>query len=175
MIFFIDMDGVLVRYERHAYRGSDPKWKRQGYHYYRNAPADSSAIELLRMLNSYYPTYILSKVKEGPLYREHCEDKYNWLVDNIPFMRRDRVIFTPLSKENCIRELWGVSLIPHDFALIDDYNNNLKAWREAGGLSIKYISKVNTASSWDGYYVRSSLIRDDMQRIFNTIANRRMF
>ncbi|MBR0540591.1 MAG: hypothetical protein IJK26_00070 [Clostridia bacterium] len=75
--------------------------------------------------------------------KDTIPDKYDWIKKNIPFIKDENIFFAPLGadKTQFIKGNADIS------ALIDDYNPNLKAWREAGGNAIKMLNGINSSHS----------------------------
>ena len=157
LFVWFDMDGVLNRYDRSIYRGEKPLYLKKGLHYYRNAPADSTALKMLKYVSSLRGVQyrIITCLPDGEIFYEHLLDKKYWLSQNAPYAE-DRLVSCIEDKYGCAEAVLG----SRDFAkytniLIDDFNSNLLNWQESGGISIKYLNGVNSGESWGGYAVRN--------------------
>lgn len=67
-------------------------------------------------------------------------DKYDWIKEHLPFIEDENIFFAPIGadKTQFIKGNADISV------LIDDYNPNLYAWKEAGGHSVKYLNGINS-------------------------------
>lgn len=75
--------------------------------------------------------------------KDTIPDKYDWIKKHLPFVEEENIFFAPLGadKTQFIKGNADISV------LIDDYNPNLKAWREAGGNAIKMLNGINSSHS----------------------------
>ena len=147
---FFDMDGVLVKYVREHYKGKDPIYFHKGIHFFRYLQEDMTACSLFTALrNAGYTCYVLSRVSaDDGCVEEHTLDKRIWLNDHFPDLTDDYIILSTKSKHEALKD-HGLE-IDENSILIDDFNKNLNEWQTAGGVSVKYINGVNSASSFSG-------------------------
>lgn len=154
---FIDMDGVLARYERHAYdRNNGPApntalFEHKASHYFRHCKPDEKAIALLNALTEYknIRIYILSTVAEHIPWA--AQDKKQWLFQNCPKIDPDtQLIIASTDKAEIIKAMEKIDSLNSKMILIDDFNRNLQLWKSENGLAIKYLNGINSHNSWDG-------------------------
>lgn len=149
--FWFDMDGVIVRYERWAYRGKMIALQ-NGSNYYKSAPIDRYAVDLLRELNDKCQerVHILTGV---PAVQEIVVSKIFWLSKNCPFIDIDTQFHAVVgSKDEYVLGKQG-SISTNDI-LIDDFNANLLSWSDRGGTAVKYLNGVNSVNSYEGYSIK---------------------
>lgn len=165
-MLWIDMDGVLNRYERWVYRGSSPLFLQSNAHYYRTAPVDKKGVELLNISTRFGTDYrILSSLPNGVIRMEHYNDKLYWLIKNFPDAANKFLICSG-SKVDYVKDMMGIDSLSESDILIDDFNPNLVEWNRAGGTAIKFINGVNTASSWEGFKIKGI---DDLVEILKSL------
>lgn len=157
MIFWFDMDGVIVRYERWAYRGENPKFQVLGSHYYRTCKPDLKIIEVMKELNKIEKIGILTKVSKGKdIQKEQIEDKVWWLNKNCPFINVEKQLVVTTDNK-------GELPICKGNVLVDDYNDNLNDWFNGGGIPVKYLNGVNSYNSFkDGYMFDKDMKIEDI-------------
>lgn len=181
LIVYIDMDGVLVQYERAAYTGPDPQYCRPGFHYFRHLKPDYKMIATIEKLqkNPKVEVKILTSVSNiGSLFLEQTEDKILWLNKHCPFIDTDTQFIASASSKRAIAEaLCTTSKVPvfQNFGinhiLIDDYNKNLEDWTSAGGTGIKYINGLNDPTSYKGLILDSNMTSDDITNLITKHIN----
>ena len=179
-IVFVDMDGVVARYERWAYRGrilddvreKEPIFTQKGSKFFRTCKPDLNAISMVKGLNSInsLSVMVLSGVSSGEVGEEQIEDKSYWLKKNMYFLNETQQLFTSGSKVTKACSFLGIRELNKDLILIDDFNGNLLEWEKAGGVAIKYINGVNSESSWNGLKVRSDSVVEDIAVIMDTLG-----
>ena len=149
---FFDLDGVLFEYNRDDYLGDNPKYLQKKY--YRNRPVDTKAAKLfIACLND--PTkevYILSRTPTINDELSIANDKIANVLCTFPQINHRHIILNNLPKEQVIMQKFHRPLNKND-VLIDDYNKNLIAWENAGGIGIKYINEWNSKETWDLCFV----------------------
>lgn len=165
---FIDMDGVLAKYDRAAYEGNNPLWERRGAHYFRDLPADDYMIKAAKMLQDEdYNVIVISKLSQKyGIDREQFYDKEAWLNDH--GMRDFKFIWTRGSKSYVAKRRLGRNLGRTDI-LIDDYNWNLIDWESAGGTAVKYLNGINSKDSFNGPCIDPN--KDDIDALINRLSD----
>ena len=147
---FVDMDGVLadlfnhvgeIHDVEHYNQMTDQQWETffkntDAYHLFRDLPVFPTANRLLRMVKGMVGGYTIMSSplnfdKEGSI-----RGKREWLSKNI-IVAPDAIIFEKDKQKYAIAN--GKPNI-----LIDDYGVNIKKWRAAGGIGIKYQSDEDT-------------------------------
>lgn len=172
MNYYIDMDGVLVKYEKAAYTGDNPQYKRPGYHYFRSLKPDPRMLAVMNALlekcrneveeGEKYENnvFILTTVNNlGSIALEQINDKIEWLKEHVPsFDTKNNFIASITDKRNLAEAIKfdkshisvNGKILSIDDILIDDYNPNLTQWQEAGGTAIKYNNGINDPNSFSG-------------------------
>lgn len=181
LIIYVDMDGVLVQYERAAYTGNDPQYCRPGFHYFRQLKPDLRMVSVLQELNKNpkVSVKILTSVSnKGSLFLEQAEDKIEWLHEFCPFIDTDTQFIATASNKRAIAEyLCSTSNVPifQNFGinhiLIDDYNKNLEEWYKAGGTGIKYINGLNDPTSYKGLILDLNMSSEDIVKLITNHIN----
>lgn len=168
MMIYFDMDGVLVRYDRSAYTGSEPVFKKLGAHYFRTQPADERMLQAFCKLvniaaesDDVNVRVLSSLVNTGSLFLEQYRDKQAWLKEHAPDFDPSGFVPAITDKRSVAEFLTGRSLTVND-VLIDDYNKNLEDWREHGGLAVKYLNGINSADSFSGPIIDQMMSADDI-------------
>ncbi|MBO5435358.1 hypothetical protein J6A31_06040 [bacterium] len=164
--YYVDMDGVLVKYDRDAYRGPDPIWLRKNEHYFRNLEPDREFLELMDHLyqHSRYTgdeIYVLTTLPiNGAIFNEHFHDKIAWCHEWLPYIDIDHILISVTSKRDAVEYIHNKEITTQDI-LIDDYNKNLNSWCDAGGTAIKYCNGLNDPMSFDGEKIYKHSPLDD--------------
>lgn len=159
---FWDLDGVIFKYEREAYVGDNPTYANPGY--FRKREIDNVAYALLEKArkDASCTINILSRGStrlDEEQRKNIIEDKKNNVSDVIPWLPDTNILITELSKvEEAVLKL-GRSLSKNDI-LIDDFNENLISWTNAGGSAIKYLNGLNSESSYDGPKLKNGVLID---------------
>ena len=159
-----DQDGVIAKYERHAYVGEDPLFLTPNIHYYRNLEPDQRIIQALQSLYEYgYQPKILTNLTDRyPVWMEHQADKREWTRQYLPFLNIDTDFYAiHVPKYQAAIQLLKRTLQPTDI-LISDFNNDLSGWTDAGGTAIKYLNGLNSAVSFDGVKLFEHMTSDDI-------------
>lgn len=156
-MIYLDMDGVLAKYSYAMYsQDVTPKWNEEGSHAFRDVRRDDFMYliveQLAKLLGS--NLYVLTSVsnRSVSVRNEQIMDKMNWLIENYPMLNLCNFMSCSTHKRNTIARIKGFRLTSTDI-LIDDYNPNLYAWREAGGTAIKYINGINSVGFWPGPHI----------------------
>ena len=141
--YFFDMDGVLFKFDD-TLTTLEPLYE-EGY--FRNLLPHRLAVHCLQELLSEVPDriYILSHYIDSPF--AECE-KREVLQELFPSLDPHNVILVPYGENKTDHVPLRVK--ENDF-LIDDYNQNLVCWRDAGGYAIKFVNDINDRhGSWKG-------------------------
>lgn len=153
--YYIDMDGVLAKYDRSAYTGENPLYLQKNKHYFRDLEPDRKMLEFVDTIHnrSRYTgdnIYILTSLPgNGAIFNEHFHDKITWIAKWLPYINIDNILISVTSKRDAVEYIHNHQLSENDI-LIDDYNKNLSEWTEAGGTAIKYINGLNNPASFKG-------------------------
>lgn len=175
--YYIDMDGVLVKYDRNAYIGSDPMYKRKNAHYYRDLQPDFRMLEFTDKLMRFCQRtdnelYVLSSLPmQGPIFNEQFHDKILWLSRWMPYIDIDHILLSVTSKRDAVEYIHNHQLTPNDI-LIDDYNKNLNEWKDADGTAVKYCNGLNNPDSFSGIKLHENISVDSMIDIVCQINER---
>lgn len=177
--YYFDMDGVLAEYDRKGYEGDNPQYLQKGTHYFKNRQPDTRAIMaviiMLRNMKKQGAGYALKVISRMPpdedLFLEDVADKAWWLKTFVPGLDTEAHFIATKCMKNDI-----VSAIKHGKIgnlskfdiLVDDYNPNLIAWRDAGGTAVKWLNGINSPDSWDGPYISQDM---DPNRIVECLEN----
>lgn len=158
--YFIDMDGVLAKYDRHAYdRKNGPApgialFEHEPSHYCRTCVPDPRAIALLEALasKSYAKVFIMTSVAEHTPWID--EDKKAWLREHCPFIDADRqLVIARRNKVETALKIISADRLDKNAVLVDDFNQNLRIWQASGGRAVKYLNDVNSPGSWKGLFI----------------------
>lgn len=180
---YFDMDGVLAKYDRNAYK-EDPVtherlFETKNKHYFRYVPADDKMTNVLfHLTNKMHnqkseieiKTHVISTLsKKSSAFIEQYDDKVAWLGENIKnFPTKE--FYPALGEKRDIAVLIRGKKLNTTDILIDDYNVNLKSWRDAGGTAIKYLNGVNSAESWDGPHIDQAMSSSEIIRVLEILA-----
>lgn len=171
--YYIDMDGVLVKYDRSAYLGDNPRYLRKGEHYFRDLIPDTRMLQVVEtLLNKKQSVSILTSItNNGDLYAEHIGDKIAWLKRYLPELNIQTQFITTISaKRDIITAIQSRELTNHDI-LIDDFNRNLVNWSHGGGIGIKYANGLNNPDSYDGLSISVTASATDIISLFDALQN----
>ncbi len=141
VVFLMDMDGVLARW----CADGDPS--KRGFFLSRVCePKAKQLVQRLKELG--YPVGTCSAVYQNG-YAEHEKD--TWL--NINELSADELfrIFVPYGsdKSRVIKDVKARFGEDVKIVLVDDFSNNLKQWKTAGQLAIKFLNgQNNTKGTW---------------------------
>ena len=172
---YFDMDGVLARYDRHAYEGEYPAYKQMGGHYFRNVMPDARMVQLLETAEKrpeeFECNVITTLNNHGGLFLEQYRDKLEWLGEHVEGMTFDvNGNFIPIigSKRRVASWLKRNRLDYMD-VLIDDFNPNLRDWQEHGGLAVKYLNGINSPS-FDGPMITTDMSSEDILEMLRILS-----
>lgn len=136
---YVDMDGCLAKWDSF----DKPFAEFTSVGFYENLEAQRN---LLEALNSVIDrVYIISHYVDG--YPSAIREKKMWLQRHMPNLKRSHIYIIEKSKNK--PEV--VSKMSKNDILIDDYNQNLRTWENAGGTAIKFVNRLNDKHrSWKG-------------------------
>lgn len=169
--YYIDMDGVIVKYDRDGYIGENPRWLRSNGHYFRDLPPDrrmlafvDKLVEICRYTGD--ELFVLTSLPaKGPIFNEQFHDKIVWLNKWLPAIDIDHILISVTTKRDAA-ELINDCVLTKDDILIDDYNKNLIDWEKANGTSVKYCNGINNPDSFNGKKLRiASSITEALESI----------
>lgn len=153
---WFDKDGVLAQYDYDIYEaeaGCTPPWLTRNAHVFRHLPAYPSMVTVFQNLyyeyinshpkNRRYNVKIITAVSNSVTLSEQVLDSLYWIRHNIAAGFRDRDFYAIASPKQNIPVILRHKITPYDI-LIDDYNPNLKAWKDAGGTSVKAVNDINS-------------------------------
>jgi 5'(3')-deoxyribonucleotidase len=149
-IVYVDMDGVLADLFNHVgdihdvdhyNQMSDQQWENffkntNAYHLFRDLPPFPTANKLLRIVRGMAGGYT---ILSSPLNFDRAgsiKGKREWLSKHIT-VPADNIVFEHEKYKYAVKN--GIPNI-----LIDDYGVNIKKWRAAGGIGIKYQADENS-------------------------------
>ena len=153
--FYIDMDGVLMKYDKEAYTGENPIWLQKNAHYFRDLPPDRKALEFIDRLweKCRYTgdeVFILTTLPmNSAMFNEHFHDKMLPLNKWVSYIDIEHILISVTAKNEAVEYIRDHKLTQND-VLIDDYNKNLASWQNAGGTAVKYCNGINDPNSWNG-------------------------
>ena len=146
-------------YNRDAYTGDDPLWLRRNSHYFRNLEPDRKMLQVVDNINASLrytgdEIFILTSLINNnmSIFNEHVHDKIVSFNKWFPYIDIDHILIAGSSKRDTVAYITDVDVNRSDI-LIDDYNQNLIAWRSFGGTAIKYSNGINDPRSFDGHSV----------------------
>ena len=171
-IVFFDMDGFIARYERWAYQpdltGISP-FENETFHYFRTCERDEYAYALIKEITKTYNTYFLTTVPVTMPW--HIMDKIQWIKEKIPEIDPHTKLLIANSDKSEVADVLLKTKTLENVVLFDDYNPNLIAWRNAGGIAIKYLNGVNSPDSYDGVNISDKTPIPDVIKLLNYITN----
>lgn len=166
-----DMDGTLARFHEQA-NCLEKMWEKGFFSGLK--PYENICEAAKRILNNFsdIQIIILTAINTEIFHRVKIE-KTEWLKTNIGPKCND-IIFAKVG-ESKVEVLSEDGKINKDFILIDDYNKNLREWREAGGTSIKFVNEFNDKGTngllWDGFRIRYDFTPERIISDLSCIAN----
>lgn len=130
---YFDIDGTLGKWNGKATMEEIFDLRN---HYFAKVEPDEFAINLAMMLHEDGVDVCVISAAE----LDTIPDKYDWIKKHLPFIEEENIFFAPIGadKTQFIKGNADISV------LIDDYNPNLYAWKEAGGQSVKYLNGINS-------------------------------
>lgn len=131
-----------------------------------------------------YRLHTLSALtNRGDIFLEQKNDKLEWLknqfgiLDSETDMTSAHASMLPISphfsasnKRYIGEALSGDCKLYRTDILIDDYNNNLIEWENAGGTSIKYCNGINSPESWKGLCITENMTSEQIVQFLYAIA-----
>lgn len=143
---FIDMDGVLARYDWSMYLPDETgiaPYIQERLHVFRHCVPDPVAISILRaFMDAGVPSFILTSIRSDLPWIYH--DKIDWLGRTIPWFDTEKLIVTSGDKAQAAVAASRAGYLTRRMLLLDDFNQNLWDWNRAGGYAMKYLNGINT-------------------------------
>lgn len=151
-MLFMDMDGVLARYDRWAYAkrpGQKAVYETEHEHYFRHCVPDRHALAILKTaLDLGVDARVLTAIRSDlPWVRF---DKVQWLAEHAPWLDPARLVIASGDKAQAVIAMQLAAGLHPGIVLLDDFNRNLEDWARAGGTAVKYLNGVNSPGSWPG-------------------------
>ena len=166
MIYW-DCDGVLLKYDYSMYDHIDgkPDWNEVGSHVFLECKPDPFIQKVTKRISAQMPDdqAVLTTVSGTHGYEARNEqifDKMFITAKEYPWINLCNFMACESEKRNAIGKIKGMRLTKSDI-LIDDYKNNLSAWRNAGGTAVKYINGINSIGDWPGPFISSTCMTVD--------------
>lgn len=163
---FIDMDGTTAQF----YESASCLEEMYNDHFFLKLNPYKNVIRgLTKLIRSLQQeehkvfVYTLSAVPVE-IFDKVVADKTVWIKNYFPIVNKKNMLFLNIgeNKAETIKKLIGD--IDDSCYLIDDYNKNLKEWKNAGGTSIKLINEINDKGTngplWNGYRIRYDFHED---------------
>lgn len=135
---FVDMDGTLARFH------DEVKYLERMYEpgFFRDLQPFRGAVETIKEYMRQYPdaeVFILSSAIPGN--PPGCvQQKQAWLDKYLPEIDHEHRLFPEMGTDKSAVIPGGIRATD---VLLDDYNKNLEEWRQAGGVSIKFVNNIN--------------------------------
>lgn len=151
-VFWFDMDGVLSVYEAFDGPVRNMPFMVPSGHYFLDRPEQPAAMALFDALAARRDCEVRVLTRLIPdadpdIRAEWCADKIVWCSRRLAGFRPD-MFHAEDHKPDVLSD------VPFDcrrmHVLIDDFNENLRSWRDAGGVAVKYANGKNDPSSWPG-------------------------
>lgn len=171
---YMGIDGVLSKYDSrvHDMNKDKSKFDYSKDRFFQNAEVDTKMVDVAKKLLSIiygdkkqinisvlnFVSSISNKSSDALL---QCQDKTEWLLTNVTIAMDSKFVPSTTKKADVISTRLGRKLTPRDI-LIDDFNEELNAWKEAGGTAIKYVNDVNTKESYNGLYLDKNMTPDQI-------------
>lgn len=140
---WFDKDGVLAQYDYSIYTGDPALWLMHGSHVYRDVEPYNNMCQAFRRLSEGYDTKVLTAVSNSSTLAEHVIDGMAWCSAKLNLQQKD---FFACAVEKPQIPIIVQQAIHHTDILFDDYMPNLRAWKAAGGTSVKVLNKINSES-----------------------------
>lgn len=151
-IMLFDMDGVLAVYNKSDYLREPMLHEIEGYHYFLTRPEIQLGLACYRMAKaSGYVTGVLSRISEGNIGKQQTYDKMKWLRKHGII---DNIIITAGSKVDAACDYFDIKTLNTNMLLVDDFNENLTEWSNAGGTAVKFLNGKNDPASYAGPTIR---------------------
>lgn len=154
---FFDMDGTLARF----YESADCLEKMWQKGFFENLKPYKNMVETykkaIQLKNSKLPTetMILSAVNIETA-ETVIKEKEKWIEKYL--CKNNSNLFLKITSNKAEQVSKNYGKIDKSFILIDDYNKNLRDWREAGGTAIKFVNEINDKGTngplWNGFRIR---------------------
>lgn len=138
MNLFFDIDDTLVNYKLVEEADS-----------YDNVPILPGALEFIRKRQAAGDKlFIISWYNQDNL--DRMKSKYRWCFNNVPMIEYEHLIIIPApqNKADKAMKVLGADILTKNDILFEDNQDNMKAWKEAGGMPILF--DISTMS-WENF------------------------
>lgn len=124
----------------------------------------------------------------GSIFMHQYQDKKEWLIHmtksiiskNPDTFKKinydqlmhdiDKIIIPAITDKHRIVDALNNKTLNLNHILIDDFNQNLIDWKDAGGLAIKYINGINSAESWKGPTIDKNMTAEEIVKFLNCLS-----
>lgn len=166
-MLFIDMDGVIAKYEPKDYLTRPFPFEHPNSYYFLHRECVENVKEALHLCSPMIPFAFLSTIGAPSLSQDseiiasfyaQWQDKRQWLINHMfdlsqhPFISA-RLLPLDIFSDNNRRTKPGAacqclkqSCLTKNDVLVDNFEENLKTWDAAGGRSIKFYNGINSPS-----------------------------
>ncbi len=155
-----DMDGTLADFNNGG--GIDNMWKKG---FFRNLKPYDNGIKTVKSLQDHgFDIFILSTCIRG----KYCkQEKMEWIAEHLPFIPKENILLinTGEVKVDEWEKFAGRDVAEYDL-LFDDYKENLLAWQEKGGTSVKCGQVFKPARTYRYQLIRFDGIAKILDGIF---------
>ena len=171
---YMGIDGVLSKYDSrvHDMNKDKSKFDYSKDRFFQNAEVDTKMVDVAKKLlgiiygdkkqiNISVLNFVSSISNKSSDALLQCQDKTEWLLTHVTIAMDSKFVPSTTKKADVISTRLGRKLTPRDI-LIDDFNEELNAWSEAGGTAIKYVNDVNTKESYDGLYLDKDMTSEQI-------------
>lgn len=139
---FVDMDGVLAKYDENV---SSLMYNKN---FFLDLPKNDSMLKAVKELsgNKNINIFILTSVIDSPF----CiEEKGLWLDKHLPEIKKENRMYVPYGTVKSSFVKSKIKIEGFKNILIDDYTKNLTKWNLPGALPIKAMNGINgTNGTW---------------------------
>lgn len=171
---FIDLDGTVARFYDHA----DCLERMFNKNFFNRLEPYKNVVDGLRKLPNVCDVeeYSLSAINKA-VWDMVLSEKKEWMATYMPNICLANQIYTCVGENKAqILNNMGIKISRNDY-LLDDYNENLRQWEEAGGTAIKLVNDINdcgtSGSLWIGHRIRYDWTADricqELEHIINGI------
>ena len=157
--YFVDMDGVLA-----VYPDKEKAWWEIKGIFELLTPQERVVKAIKKMVDRGEDVYVLSAYNKD--FPHAKEEKNYWLDKHLPEIDQEHRIFTVVGQKKTDYVPGGLRATD---VLLDDYNGNLEAWADAGGIGVKLLNGLNNRKTWGGVAVRANgTIKNIVEVLLNT-------
>lgn len=137
MNIFLDIDDTLLDYNEVEKTGG-----------YNNVPILPGVVQFVqRNLQQGHSVYIISWYnRDGEDAKRKVKEKYEWCMRNLPMIDTPNIFVVPMpsNKAKKAMEILGEGSLTKNDILIDDNEDNIKQWKEAGGMPFLFDKNKNS-------------------------------